>query len=644
MLTSILPELVAIVGGTVHTMVPGEVPQVATVLVEDGVVRAIAPELALPAGTMRYDASGKHVVPGLIDALVHFDAEHDALYVAHGVTVVRDVGGSRVKTQAERDPAARDRTPGPALYTCGAVLDGDPPGSPDAAILRSPAAAQSLLPILIDERVDFLCVQLGLGAEAWTKVLEIAHAAELDVWGPVPRALSIEAALEGGQDGIHHLDRFLPTGVSWEVVSIGGLTPQIEALAASNVPLVPTMHASALRLVNQSETPVMGLLPLLDPTYESWWRGELAQRASVMTEETQEQGARIVAKQRSLLFRLLEGGVRLVPGSGAPHPWLFPGQALHTELALWVESGMAPADALHAATRGAAEALGLGDVHGSLAVGRSADLVVTATDPREDLSGLAAPELVGVRGRILERTDLDDLLQSVAVRQQKAREALDLPLEVDPPELPDGALVLSGLVESRSVGRRLAVERFAVVRLPDGGLALCGRLRYAEGVESEVRQVLRDGLLDELDVRSVLNGRMIEVRGEWTAERFRVRRTVEGVVLDTQSMRDHPLLADLSSITSLLAIGQRDAEGEFPVMTFHEAYEPEAVRWRAEVQDDGDYIVDTHTARMAFRFDEKGAPLKHRQQVGQGIVETKLLEVEAYGGSGLPAWGLSRRQ
>jgi len=639
MLTMILADLVALVGGTVHTMVPGEEPRVATVLIQDGRIQAIGSDLELPPGTERYDVTGKHLVPGLIDALVSFDPEQDALYVAAGVTVVRDVGGTRVRTLAERSPEARDRTPGPSLYTCGAVLDGDPPSSPDAAVLRNPKAASTLLPILFDERVDFLCVQLGLGAEPWRAVIRLAHEHDLDVWGPVPTALTLEEALAGGQDGIHHLDRLLPSGASWEAVRLDDLAPQIAALAASGVPLVPTLNATSLRLVDQSATPLVGLLPLLGPTYEAWWRDDLGRRGRTMDGDMVARGKDIVRKQRELLARLRVAGVTLVPGSGAPHPWLFPGQSLHTELAAWVRAGMQPAEALACATRGAAEALGLGDRHGILAAGRLADVVCSSADPREDLSALATPELVCVRGRVLERKDLDDLLARLAEKQARAREALDAGLDFPPPPIPKGALVLSGLVESRSLDQRIAAERFAAVRGEDGSLILTGRVRYPGDDEVLVTQTLLDGRLAELAVEAHVGGRVLQVEGVWTAERFRIRRTADGVTVGTQSTREHPVCADLGSVTTLLALGQREPSEAFDVLTFHELFEPEAVRWSSELQADGDVVVQTHTSAMVFRFDEHGAPLLFRTKVGQGIVEARLLEAEAYGGSGLPPLG-----
>src|SRR5437763_10205290 len=75
-----LLDSLAITGGTVLTMVPGERPVVATVLIEDDHVVAVGPKVEIPAAARRYDASGKFVIPGLIDAFVNHDPDHDRLY------------------------------------------------------------------------------------------------------------------------------------------------------------------------------------------------------------------------------------------------------------------------------------------------------------------------------------------------------------------------------------------------------------------------------------------------------------------------------------------------------------------------------------------------------------------------------------
>ena len=73
----LLLETIALVGATVHTFQPAPEgasgafaePTVATVLVEDGQVRAVGPDIVIPEGAREVDLSGHHLVPGFIDAL-----------------------------------------------------------------------------------------------------------------------------------------------------------------------------------------------------------------------------------------------------------------------------------------------------------------------------------------------------------------------------------------------------------------------------------------------------------------------------------------------------------------------------------------------------------------------------------------------
>ena len=55
-----------------------------------------------------------------------------------------------------------------------------------------------------------------------------------------------------------------------------------------------------------------------------------------------------------------------------------------------------------------------------------------------------------------------------------------------------------------------------------------------------------------------------------------------------------------------------------------------------QLDDKGDHQVRTHAGRMAFRFDEKGAPTQLRVLTGQSLVETVLIAAEAFGGPGFP--------
>lgn len=62
-------ETVAVTGATVHTMGPAGTLQGATVLLENGRIRAVGRDVAVPAGARRIDAAGKVVTPGLFDSM-----------------------------------------------------------------------------------------------------------------------------------------------------------------------------------------------------------------------------------------------------------------------------------------------------------------------------------------------------------------------------------------------------------------------------------------------------------------------------------------------------------------------------------------------------------------------------------------------
>ncbi|MEM7311003.1 MAG: amidohydrolase family protein [Planctomycetota bacterium] len=639
---SLLLDLVALLGGTVHTLEPEAEPALATVVIRDGRIEALlAPEVEPPTEARRIDVTGKHLVPGLIDSMVYFDPEHDALYVAEGVTTIRDLGGDPIRALMERYEKARDRVPGPTLLTPGAVIDGDPPSSSEAVILRTPAMADELLPILFNEEVDFLSVQLGLPADSFRRTLELAHERELQVWGPVPRAVSLKDALELGFDGILFLDRLLPEGVGWDFVQPAAFKKSIELVAGSGAGLVPLLHATALRVEDQGKQDFD--LGLLDPLYESQWQGELSFRRSLDDDDYVVTGTRVATKQAALLVALREAGIPVLPGSGAPHPWLFPGRALHDELARWEAAGVPAIDVLAAATRQAAEELGIDDVRGTLAPGKAADLLVVGADPREGVAALRTPEIVVLRGHVLEREALDDLVATLRARLDAHRAELAKPIEVDPPELPEGAVVLQGKVDVVAVGQRIRAERYAVVREPDGALAYCGRTAYRteEGELTRSMTVLqrtRDGKLDEFIVRLESGEDIVQSHGIFTADQTRIERRMNNLLVDTKRWRGRLATIDVGSVTSLLRLTQFVREEPFEVVSFHELLEPEVVQWVMGYggEDELLHYVRTHKGATSFRSSELGSVAYATTVVGGGTVETQLTEEDALGGPGLP--------
>jgi imidazolonepropionase-like amidohydrolase len=125
-----------------------------------------------------------------------------------------------------------------------------------------------------------------------------------------------------------------------------------------------------------------------------------------MTAPDYRAGAEALRQRAWANFRtLLAAGAKLVVGTDAGNPGTFHGLAVREELALFVALGMPPSRALAAATRDAADALGLAD-RGRIAPGARADLVAVDGDPTRDVGALARVALVLLGGVPVDREAL----------------------------------------------------------------------------------------------------------------------------------------------------------------------------------------------------------------------------------------------
>src|SRR5262245_53135021 len=109
-------------------------------------------------GATLVDLQGKWIVPGFIDMHVHGCARPDVpleLYVAMGVTSVRDLGGNLTALRLVRKEVANAARLGPRLFFAVPMLDGDPPSAPRLSIIAdTPVRASSAAEFLLDQGVD----------------------------------------------------------------------------------------------------------------------------------------------------------------------------------------------------------------------------------------------------------------------------------------------------------------------------------------------------------------------------------------------------------------------------------------------------------------------------------------------------------
>ena len=172
----------AFVGVTVLEMTPDAVAERPdqTVVVQDGRIKAVGARgtIKAPPGAVEIDGAGKYLMPGLADMHVHLEHFEDPailqLFLANGVTTVRNMDGRPYIVEWKRQ-IELGALMGPAIYTAGPLLDGDPPLRPDNTVVRNGAEARAAV---LDQKAagyDFIKVYTNLSAEAYRAILAAAQ-------------------------------------------------------------------------------------------------------------------------------------------------------------------------------------------------------------------------------------------------------------------------------------------------------------------------------------------------------------------------------------------------------------------------------------------------------------------------------------
>ncbi|MCD9125733.1 amidohydrolase family protein [Luteimonas fraxinea] len=386
-------------------------------------------DVEVPGDATRIDGAGRVLMPGLAEFHGHVPGGDDPVYVqdtldlylANGVTLVRNMSGD-VSHPELRTRIERGEVNGPTMVVASPWL-------------RSQDADEAVREVRAHHAAGFDLVKIGsIPADAYPRMAETAHAVGIPFAGHIPEGVPLEVALDAKQASIDHFDRYVeflvPPGtetgereagwfgsgwVQW--ADRGRIDEAVSRTRAAGTWNVPTL--TLVEHMASSETPEamlqwpeMRYMPASER--ERWRRAkhEYAARDTFQPDAAQA----LVTLRRELLKALHDGDAPIVLGSDAPQFFNVPGFSIHREMAMMQASGLTPYEVLVTGTRNAALALGTPDAFGTVEVGRRADLVLLAGDPREDLSHAQAPLGVMARGRWWPREALDARLAEIAER------------------------------------------------------------------------------------------------------------------------------------------------------------------------------------------------------------------------------------
>jgi hypothetical protein len=191
--------------------------------------------------------------------------------------------------------------------------------------------------------------------------------------------------------------------------------PLFERLARNHTWQDPTLvQTRAVRDVLSSAStsdPRLAYVPpsvraVWNPKNPTYWHGDPAGRMPFFRKVYDVDVRMVRAMDRA--------GVPLLAGSDSGNPYVYPGFALHEELALLVEAGLSPLRALEAATLSPAKYFAIESTNGTIEAGKIADLVLLDADPLASIENTRHIRAVVRRGELLERAELDRMLAEAA--------------------------------------------------------------------------------------------------------------------------------------------------------------------------------------------------------------------------------------
>ena len=390
---------------------------------------------------------GKYLMPGLWDTHVHFGGGEALieenkqllpLYLAHGITTVRDCAGDLSDTVLSwRRQIAEGKLAGPTIFASGPKLEGVKPMWKGTLEVGTPEDVSKALDKLQAQGVDFVKItESTMTPEIYLEALRQAKARGMRTSGHLPGQMPLARAFEAGLGTVEHQTYLLRATTPREgelagQVAAGKLTGRevmrlslesydeatarkaFRHMAAQGTAVVPTLWGSRITAyLDQESHHADDYLKYIGKgiraTYE--WR---VQRAAQDGPEAIALRHAIFEKSAGLLPLLAQEGVSIIAGTDAGflNSYNYPGQALHDEIGLFVRYGLTPQQALQSAVVNGPRFLGKLDRYGSIGKGKAADLLVLDADPLADIGATRRIRMVVSRGEVHDRARLDKMLE-----------------------------------------------------------------------------------------------------------------------------------------------------------------------------------------------------------------------------------------
>ncbi len=435
---------VSVIDSTANAVRPDQ-----SVVIINGRIAAVGPSARIkPARDARIvDGQGKFLVPGLWDMHVHIAGLNAdpawskqvllPLLLANGITGVRDMGGDLDTLLAWKREIEAGTLMGPHIVACGPFLVGSGNKTAEQYPIANVDEARAAVSDLKRRGAEFIKIISVASKEVFFAVADEAKKQNIPFAGHLPFQVSAQEASNAGMHSIEHLlysafslsfsskeddlrVRLIAAeekgdSIAWEQIAHESdatydkekAAQLFQTLKRNGTWVTPTLASLDITAHPEDWSADDPQLAFVPPSLAKQWRDsmqdtEMKERAAWL--------ARQAANDWRLTGELHHAGIPLLVGSDSLDAFVIPGESLHRELGELVRAGLTPAEALSAATSGAATFLGREHDLGTIETGKIADLVLLDGSPLENIANTQRVNAVVRAGVYLDRRELDKLL------------------------------------------------------------------------------------------------------------------------------------------------------------------------------------------------------------------------------------------
>lgn len=443
-----------------------------TVLIRDDRIVDAGPaeRVPVPHDATVLDGAGKFLIPGLADMHTHavgIDDTDPELYVVNGVTTTRQMSGGPQARAWQAQIAAGARL-GPQWSIGSRIIDGAPSlwdgldadGSVHVSV-ANPAQARSAVRQEHATGAAFIKTYTRLTRESFLAIADESARLGLPFLGHVPDFVALTEASDRGMRTVEHLFEIwydtsseehrlrravaaVPIGPGdyngwftkmhpYEYAAARNYDRRKAARVFQRIARNGTFVTPTLVLHQTNDLPEQ--IDRRDPRYRYFSSGVIGYwdwaldnlylpgRTPARIAESQE----LFRRRLSLTADLAEAGVPLMTGTDLGTTYLMPGFSVHDELALLVQAGLKPIEALTAATLNPARYLGRHD-EGTISRGAVADLVLLDADPLHDIRNTTRINSVFVRGAHIGLAQRQQMLADIEAAAKQPKPAAGAPV------------------------------------------------------------------------------------------------------------------------------------------------------------------------------------------------------------------------